>query len=110
MDNEKSFEVLNILVRTNNDGIEGYENAGEESQEQDLKNFFSKLAHTSIYCMTLIRLLIKTAKELYPTKFANNFILNQFKKKLLLNHLIGNNISFQNYRDQKFITHQESGK
>ena len=48
MNNEKTIEVLNTLIQINNDRIEGYETASDETLEQDLKTLFSKLAQTSI--------------------------------------------------------------
>ena len=50
MENEKTIEVLNTLITINNDRIEGYETAANETEEQDLKMFFSKLKQTSLHC------------------------------------------------------------
>ena len=50
MENGKIIEVLNTLITINNDRIEGYETAGEETEEQDLKTFFSELKQTSLHC------------------------------------------------------------
>ena len=50
MKNEKTIEVLNILVQINNDHIDGYETASKETEEQDLKNFFGQLSKTSQNC------------------------------------------------------------
>jgi uncharacterized protein (TIGR02284 family) len=50
MKNEKTIEVLNTLVQINNDRIEGYETASEETKEQDLKTFFAELKRTSLKC------------------------------------------------------------
>lgn len=50
MKNEKTIEVLNTLITINNDRIEGYETAANETEEQDLKAFFSKLKQTSLHC------------------------------------------------------------
>ena len=50
MENEKTIEVLKTLITINNDRIEGYETAGEETEEQDLKTFFSELKQTSLHC------------------------------------------------------------
>ena len=47
MEKEKTVDVLNDLVEINNDRIEGYEKAGKETEEQDLKTLFMKFAHTS---------------------------------------------------------------
>jgi uncharacterized protein (TIGR02284 family) len=47
--NEKTIEILNDLVRINNDRIEGYQKAIEDTKEQDvdLRNVFSKMADES---------------------------------------------------------------
>ena len=50
MDNVKTIEALNTLITINNDRIEGYETAAKETEEQDLKTFFSDLRQTSLHC------------------------------------------------------------
>ena len=50
MEKEKAIEVLNTLITINNDRIEGYEAAAKETEEQDLKKFFSELKQTSMHC------------------------------------------------------------
>jgi uncharacterized protein (TIGR02284 family) len=50
MENEETIDVLNTLITINNDRIEGYETAANETKEQDLKAFFNELKQTSIYC------------------------------------------------------------
>ncbi|MFV5695362.1 ferritin-like domain-containing protein [Flavobacterium sp. LB3P122] len=50
MDKEKSIDVLNTLIEINNDRIEGYETASDETEEQDLKSLFSQLMKTSQKC------------------------------------------------------------
>ena len=50
MENEKTIEALNTLITINNDRIEGYETATKETEEQDLKTFFSELKQTSMHC------------------------------------------------------------
>ncbi len=47
METEKSIAVLNELIQINNDRIEGYRTASEETEESDLKSFFSELKSTS---------------------------------------------------------------
>ena len=37
MENEETIDVLNTLITINNDRIEGYETAANETKEQDLK-------------------------------------------------------------------------
>ncbi len=50
MDIEKKIEVLNSLIEINNDRIEGYKTANEETKETDLKMLFSDLMQTSVEC------------------------------------------------------------
>lgn len=50
MEMEKSIEVLNSLIIINNDRIEGYETASNETEEQELKTLFNKFISTSQKC------------------------------------------------------------
>ncbi|MEX2410175.1 MAG: PA2169 family four-helix-bundle protein [Candidatus Paceibacterota bacterium] len=50
MEKEKTIDVLNRLVVINNDRIEGYETATENTEENELKTLFSKFAQTSKKC------------------------------------------------------------
>jgi uncharacterized protein (TIGR02284 family) len=50
MDNNKTIEALNTLITINNDRIEGYETAMNETKQNDLKALFLKLSHTSQHC------------------------------------------------------------
>ncbi|NDP22943.1 MAG: PA2169 family four-helix-bundle protein [Paludibacter sp.] len=50
MDFEKTIDVLNNLVEINNDRIEGYDKATNETEEQDLKSMFMQFALTSENC------------------------------------------------------------
>src|SRR5690349_19819739 len=50
MDNEKSIDVLNMLIQINNDRIEGYQTASKETEERDLQSLFSDLIETSETC------------------------------------------------------------
>lgn len=54
MENEKTIEVLNTLITINNDRIEGYETAGKETEEHDLKTLFHQFAATSHQCKTAL--------------------------------------------------------
>jgi uncharacterized protein (TIGR02284 family) len=47
MENEKTIDVLNTLVKINNDRTEGYETALKETNESDLKALFAEFARTS---------------------------------------------------------------
>ncbi len=50
MENEKTIDVLNTLITINNDRIEGYQTASEETEEKDLKTLFAKFSATSQKC------------------------------------------------------------
>ena len=50
MKNEKTIEVLNSLITINNDRIEGYQTASEETEELDLKSLFARFILTSEKC------------------------------------------------------------
>lgn len=50
MDNNKTIEALNTLITINNDRIEGYETAMNETKQNDLKELFLKLSGTSQHC------------------------------------------------------------
>ncbi len=47
MENEKTIDVLNTLVKINNDRTEGYETALKETDESELKALFAEFARTS---------------------------------------------------------------
>ena len=86
----------------------------KKKAEQVLINVFKKIytqdmsRHTeSIYSITIMRLIIKTAQELYSIKLKSNFRLKQFENTPLLNQLICNQISIQDYGKQKYLTYQE---
>ncbi len=68
--------------------------SNEKAAQELLITIFKKIHEQNIvqekypaYCITLIRLIIKTAQELYPTKFKHNFRLKQFEITPLLNQL-----------------------
>ncbi|MFT5952215.1 MAG: hypothetical protein ACI9AU_000934 [Bacteroidia bacterium] len=50
MEREKTIEVLNTLITINDDRIEGYETAAQETEAQDLKVLFAKFSSTSQKC------------------------------------------------------------
>ena len=45
--NEKIVEILNDLVQINNDRIEGYERAAQETEDSDLKSLFHQMSEKS---------------------------------------------------------------
>jgi len=50
MNNSNAIDVLNGLIEINQDRIEGYETASQETEESDLKNLFSRFRDTSVEC------------------------------------------------------------
>lgn len=50
METAKTIDVLNELITINNDRIEGYQTASDETEEQDLKALFSQFISTSQKC------------------------------------------------------------
>lgn len=46
----RSIELLNSLLVINNDRIEGYKNASEETKDPDLKSLFAQFEQTSMKC------------------------------------------------------------
>lgn len=64
MEIEKTIEALNSLIVINNDRIEGYKTANEETKETDLKMLFSDLMQTSVECR---KELVEEVKKLDGT-------------------------------------------
>ncbi len=50
MNYENAIDALNTLIEINNDRIEGYKTAVEETDEMELKTLFSELSLTSHKC------------------------------------------------------------
>ena len=50
MKNQKKIDVFNTLIQINNDRFEGYETAFKETEEPDLKVYFSQFMLTSQKC------------------------------------------------------------
>lgn len=48
METEKTIAALNNLIQINNDRIEGYKTASEETEDFELKTFFTQLKSTSL--------------------------------------------------------------
>ncbi len=55
MKNEQTVDALNTLITINNDRIQGYETASEDTKAQDLKTLFAKLGATSQKCNRELR-------------------------------------------------------
>ena len=51
MNKENTINALNELVEINNDRVEGYEKASENTEERDLKDLFSEFKQTSQKCL-----------------------------------------------------------
>lgn len=47
METEKTIDTLNNLIQINNDRIEGYKTAADETKDSDLKSLFSQFQATS---------------------------------------------------------------
>ncbi len=52
MDNQKAIDALNTLVVINNDRMEGYATAIEDTEQADLKTLFAHFQKTSQQCHT----------------------------------------------------------
>lgn len=50
MEKNKAIDVLNSLITINNDRIQGYETAMDETEDQDLKIMFGEFMQTSQKC------------------------------------------------------------
>ncbi len=86
MNNEKTVDVLNSLIEINNDRIEGYETASKETEEDDLKELFSRLIKTSTKCkqeltQTVLRL---GGTPIEGTKIAGKFFRTWMDVKIAL--------------------------
>ena len=55
MDNDKTIKALNSLIEINNDRIEGYETASNETDAADLKSLFASLKNTSQQNLSALR-------------------------------------------------------
>ncbi len=60
MQTQNSIDALNNLITINNDRLEGYETASNETDEQDLKTLFAEFMETSHTCKQ--ELLIEVTK------------------------------------------------
>lgn len=55
MDTQKSIDLLNSLIEINNDRVEGYETAANETEAADLKSLFAELKNTSFQNLVALR-------------------------------------------------------
>lgn len=58
--NEKTINVLNDLIQLNNDRMQGYDLAAEQTNDNDLKNIFSDYSTTSRQFKNDIALKVKS--------------------------------------------------
>lgn len=75
MTNDENIEVLNTLIQINNDRIEGYRNAAEETEEYDLKHLFGSLEKTSEHCNSelSVEVIKKGGTPTHDTKTTGKF-------------------------------------
>lgn len=75
MNNKKTIDALNTLVKINNDRIEGYEKASANTEERELQRLFSEFKQTSQKCrQELIREINKFGGEVSEgTKTSGKF-------------------------------------
>ena len=59
MNNQATINVMNTLIVTNNDRIEGYETATKETEEADLKDLFQRFIKTSKLCKSELVVAVK---------------------------------------------------
>lgn len=55
MEIERTISALNSLIQINNDRIEGYKTASEETNEAELKSYFSEFQSTSLLINSELR-------------------------------------------------------
>ena len=111
MDDIKTIGLLNNLIIVNNDRIEGYEMAIEETEENDLKLIFSQFIQTSVKCkselLSEVRRLEAEAfiSDRRKASFFNTWTevklaLNSKNRKVILDACEeGENVVKKNYED-----------
>jgi uncharacterized protein (TIGR02284 family) len=75
MNNEATIKVMNSLIVINNDRIEGYETAAEETEEADLKDLFERFINTSRVCESE---LVAAVKKLGEMPYEGTTITGEF--------------------------------
>ena len=58
MENDKSIDVLNNLITINNDRIQGYETAIDETEDLELKTQFAAFIRTSQQCKSELEAVV----------------------------------------------------
>ncbi|MES2544342.1 MAG: PA2169 family four-helix-bundle protein [Bacteroidota bacterium] len=109
MENSKSIDVLNNLLEINNDRIEGYETALEETTDSSLKTLFTGFINTSRRCKDeLTREVVRLGGEpVEGTRISGKFFrvwmdvkaaLTGNDKKFILNSCEeGEDVAINNY-------------
>lgn len=120
MDIQKKIEVLNSLIVINNDRIEGYKTANEETKETDLKMLFSDFMQTSVDCRKeLVQEVTKlggTVEE--GTKTTGKFfriwmdvkaaLTGNDRKAILDSCEYGEDVALETYKKVLIQVHQDS--
>lgn len=109
--NQKSIDALNNLLEINNDRIEGYKHAVEETDEQDLKTLFSEFAGTSYKAKLELTAEVeklggkpvtgtRNTGKLYRTWMDIKAALTNKDRKAILNSCeYGEDVAVKNYED-----------
>lgn len=109
--NQKSIDTLNNLLEINNDRIEGYKHALEETNESDLKGLFSQFAATSYKCKLELSAEVeklggkpvegtRNTGKLYRAWMDLKAALTNKDRKAIINSCeFGEDIAIKNYED-----------
>ena len=109
--NQKSIEALNNLLEINNDRIEGYKHALDETTEPDLKGLFSQFAGTSYKCKLELAAEVeklggkpvegtRNTGKLYRTWMDLKAALTNKDRKAIINSCeFGEDVAVKNYED-----------
>ena len=88
MNNQATINVMNTLIVTNNDRIEGYETATKETEEADLKDLFQRFIKTSKLCKSELVVAVKSlqeahflSKDVYHGSNFSNLLFNFYNPK-----------------------------
>ncbi|NRS90396.1 uncharacterized protein (TIGR02284 family) [Flavobacterium sp. 7E] len=111
MDDIKTIRLLNNLIQINNDRIEGYETATNETEENDLKILFAQFITTSKKCKeALLAEVLKLGGEpVKSTRVTGKFfriwmdvkaaLTNKDRKFILESCEYGEDVVKKNYED-----------
>ena len=111
MDQENAIDALNTLIQINNDRIEGYKSAAEETDETELQTLFSELSKTSKMCNTDLIFEVnklggtpiegtKTTGKIYRAWMDFKAILTSKSRSSVLNSCeYGEDVAISTYQD-----------